>query len=268
MTWLFTDGLERLLRLIQAALQVIQAYPLAFSLFISALSFISPQIITTDGKESSSIDPAALAVILTGVRTQMGTWRRVIRLFRFIESFAAAQTLYVSTSLSLGTWLSIFSHSFNGMYLLLEAVTLLDVLGIPGLSLWGAEYGSILKIESQRSWLFALVSGALAGLLQFSKLRADRAAALKNQENPKEKKGSDSKASADKTAAAVKAIDAQIMATGRKVTANILDLVLPGSVIGWIPATSGTVGSAMLLTSLLTGYDVWLRCGKEVGNTK
>ncbi|KAI9902352.1 hypothetical protein N3K66_001704 [Trichothecium roseum] len=276
-------GLERLLRLIQAALQIIQAYPLAFSLLVSALSLISPETSVADGKDPGpGLDPATLSVILTGLRNQMGVWRRVIRLFRFIESFAAAQALYSAAaagSLSLTAWLGIFSHSFNGMYFALEAVTLLDVLGIPGLSPWGAEYGAVLKIESQRSWLFALVSGALAGLLQVSKLRANRSAVLDEQKRGEEKKkegeakvatgtGRGGSGGVDEEAVKVKAMDAQIAATSRKVTANLLDLVLPGAVLGWIPAAPGTVGLAMFATSLITGYDVWLRCGREVGNAK
>lgn len=267
--------------MIQAALQIIQAYPLAFSLLVSALSLISPETPVADGKDPGpGLDPAALSVILTGLRNQMGVWRRVIRLFRFIESFAAAQALYSAAgSLSLMAWLGIFSHSFNGMYFVLEAVTLLDVLGIPGLSPWGPEYGAVLKIESQRSWLFALVSGALAGLLQVLKLRADRSAVLDKQkrgEEEKRKKDREAKVATgtgggggvDEEVVKLKAMDAQIAATSRKVTANLLDLVLPGAVLGWIPAAPGTVGLAMFATSLITGYEVWLRCGREVGNAK
>lgn len=265
--------------MIQAALQIIQAYPLAFSLLVSALSLISPETPVADGKDPGpGLDPAALSVILTGLRNQMGVWRRVIRLFRFIESFAAAQALYSAAgSLSLTAWLGIFSHSFNGMYFVLEAVTLLDVLSIPGLSPWGPEYGTVLKIESQRSWLFALVSGALAGLLQVSKSRADRSAVLDKQKRGEEKKkegeakvaaGTGGGGGVDEEVVKLKAMDAQIAATSRKVTANLLDLVLPGAVLGWIPAAPGTVGLAMFATSLITGYDVWLRCGREVGNDK
>ena len=61
--------------------------------------------------------------------------------------------------------------TFNGLYLLLEAVTLVDALRIPGLAIWGIELESALKIESQRFWLFALAAGALACILRLSRLQ-------------------------------------------------------------------------------------------------
>ncbi|KAJ4393592.1 NADH dehydrogenase [ubiquinone] flavoprotein 1, mitochondrial [Gnomoniopsis smithogilvyi] len=69
-------------------------------------------------------------------------------------------------------WLDIFSRTFNGMYLLLEALTLIDALALPGLSLFGSHWFPILHVEAQRFWFFALVCGLFSGLLKLVKLMA------------------------------------------------------------------------------------------------
>ena len=51
----------------------------------------------------------------------------------------------------------------------------------------------------------------------------------------------------------------------RKMVACVLDMALPGSVVGWIPASKSSVAIITLVTSVLTGADVWERCGMEVG---
>lgn len=47
----------------------------------------------------------------------------------------------------------------------------------------------------------------------------------------------------------------------RKLIVSLLDLALPGSALGWFQMGKGEVGWAMLGTSLLTGAEVWERCG-------
>lgn len=49
----------------------------------------------------------------------------------------------------------------------------------------------------------------------------------------------------------------------RKIAISLLDMALPGSDLGWIRAEKGTVASVMLVTSLMTGADVWERVGHE-----
>lgn len=61
-----------------------------------------------------------------------------------------------------------------------------------------------------------------------------------------------------------RAVRAQIHGLGRSVTASALDIVLPGTAVGWVNADPGTVGVAQLVTTVLTGMDVWERCGREL----
>jgi hypothetical protein len=47
-----------------------------------------------------------------------------------------------------------------------------------------------------------------------------------------------------------------------------MDLGLPGSVVGWVPLSPETVGWLMLGTTVLTGMEVWERCGRELAAAK
>ncbi|KAI1814216.1 hypothetical protein GGS20DRAFT_429563 [Poronia punctata] len=48
------------------------------------------------------------------------------------------------------------------------------------------------------------------------------------------------------------------------VVSDGLDILIPGSIVGWIPVDAGIVGLAMFVTTVLTSVDIWDRCGREV----
>lgn len=50
----------------------------------------------------------------------------------------------------------------------------------------------------------------------------------------------------------------------RRIFSDVLDLAVPGSVVGWVPASSGMVGLLMLGSTYLTGTEVWERCGRDL----
>lgn len=270
----FLVGLERTFRFLQALFQIIASYPAVFGLFLSALDF---------GTASHHAPAETLSVIL-GLRQRMNLARRFFRLFRFIESFHAAQKLYVSI-MSSGSragekkqegappaqpeaWLDVFARTFNGMYLLLDAPGIVGELKIEGLQLWSAEWDRAVMLEAQRFWLFALACGALSSFLKMQRLRSATPVKVVGREAAVVKgKGSSTVTAAEKEEAAK--ADERIRAKKihgltRNVAANSLDIVLPGAVIGWIDAGPGTVGLAMLATTVLTGMDAWERCGREV----
>ncbi|KAK2049827.1 hypothetical protein LZ31DRAFT_456324, partial [Colletotrichum somersetense] len=56
----------------------------------------------------------------------------------------------------------------------------------------------------------------------------------------------------------------QVRSLGRKVVADSLDCLIPGAVLGWVNVQPGIVGVAMLITTFLTGRDIWERCGAAV----
>ncbi|EAA28424.2 hypothetical protein GE21DRAFT_9259 [Neurospora crassa] len=184
------SGLERTFRLFQALAQCIAHIPSIRSIFMLILSSLrlfiasfflsSISNLVSPSKELSSPSAKAEAQIITtalGVRSKLAQGRRFFRLFRFLDSFHSASTLYyqyqaqtdIDKSGEVGMycmWLDIMSKSFNGMYLLFETLGFCAALGVPGLDPWGPEVNRFLHVEGQRFWLFALVCGVIGGVVR------------------------------------------------------------------------------------------------------
>lgn len=181
----------------------------------------------------------------------------------------------------LEAWVDIFARMFNGMYLLLEALTLLDALRLPGLSLFGAYWSTVLHVEGQRFWLFALVCGVASGLVKMVKLLAYAPVPPTGEGyGTGEKSAAEGMADWERERARLRRVmaarkesrrvwRAQLSTTGRglmtRCVADLLDVVVPGSVVGWVRVQPGTVGAVMVITTWLTGMGIWERCGREIG---
>ncbi|KAI1124359.1 hypothetical protein F5Y10DRAFT_269199 [Nemania abortiva] len=61
-------------------------------------------------------------------------------------------------------------------------------------------------------------------------------------------------------------VQAEISALGRRLVVDALDITIPGSIVGWIPADTGTAGLAMLVTSILTVMEVWEKHGRDIAS--
>lgn len=298
-------GLERIFRLLQSIAQILSSYPALLGLFISLLelTFDSPLSYTKS------------YTVLLALKQRLALARRFFRVFRFLDSFNSAQKLYASISPPSATpgpskrplwahaeaYIDALGRTFNGMYLLLETSTLVDALRIDGLRIWTPEWESIITIEAQRFWLFALVCGVVSALLKILKVLAytpvpaagdvtqsktlgtTEKVAGNNQEDERETEAEADvifdvkkeqarlrnvmKEGRKRRILWMREVKAKIHGLGRNAAANALDVVLPGAVVGWIKIDPGLVGMAMFLTTILTGLDVWERCGREVANS-
>ncbi|KAI0429038.1 hypothetical protein F5Y09DRAFT_311299 [Xylaria sp. FL1042] len=299
-------GLERTFRLFQAVAQILSSYTLPFEYLLLALSFLAP---TAADKGAAAVNPAATHAALVGLRVQLALARRYFRLFRFLESFLAAQKIYTSLSSSSSShstspassspaartraapprwettalWIDVFGRTFNGMYLLLEASTIVDVQRIEGLAVWGPELEGKIAVEGQRFWLFSLACGVLAGLVRMADVVVPYVSASESESvgdgEKKEQEGVDgedektgAKGEAEKATqvdllAQRREVRSKVSSLGRRVVSDALDITLPGSVVGWVPVSTGTVGLAMFVTTILTSMDIWERCGREVASS-
>ncbi|KAJ9151416.1 hypothetical protein NKR23_g3105 [Pleurostoma richardsiae] len=290
-------GLERTLRMVHALLQVMIFYPVITGLILFTASM---------GSRSAWAAPSPqMGAILLALRGNVAMARRWFRLFRFVESFNGAYKLYASLSApaipaassekggkaatpaakamaggGAEVWLDILSRSFNGMYLLLETVTLPDALGIDGLRPWGALAGPLF-VESQRFWFLALACSALSGAVKLTKVFAHAPVPETGEgyglgEKEGEEERPEWERERERLRRAVAARKAQRVAWRRevktrsrgivrKLAADFLDMAIPGAVVGWVRVDAGTVGVVMLVTTYLTGKEVWERCGREVG---
>ena len=203
------------------------------------------------------------------MRARFAIGRRYFRVFRFLESFNSAWTLYHRAAgaegMGLEKWLDVSAKSFNGMYLLLETMTFPDALGVEGLGIWGGEVGGMLVVEAQRFWLFALVCGVGAGGVRLWNGSRGRDGKKKGE---REKKGEGGDGQREKWLKEEVKREEQSRRVLRRLVADVMDIGLPGAVVGWVPVSPGTVGLLMLGSTWLTGLEVWERCGRELDATK
>lgn len=230
---------------------------------------------------SNALNTHEIRLPLAELSSRIGLVRRFIRLFRFLDAFSASYSTFTSltepagkdgvkgtsTTNYLEKTLDGLASSFNGLYLLLEAATIVDALGIEGLTVLGKELAFATKIEAQRCWFLALVFGAVSCGMKLSKMQkvAVNNPVAEKTVDAKGDAGKDEKRRVAEAKSQVSKTTSQQYQLSRKLMTCLLDLPLPGTIVGWIPASSGTLGLLMLTTSVLSGADVWERCGREVG---
>lgn len=179
-------------------------------------------------------------------------------------------------------WLDIFGRTFNGMYLLLESLCLVDALQVPGFSLWGAQWFPVLFAEGQRFWFFGLACGVASGLVKIVKLLAYAPVPPTGEGyGTGEKRDESEMADWEKERERLRKImwvrkeqrklwksNIKTKSKGlvRKCVADLLDMVMPGSVVGWWKVDQGTLGVLLIITTYLTGCEVWERCGREIAS--
>ncbi|KAI1121401.1 hypothetical protein F5Y10DRAFT_102096 [Nemania abortiva] len=295
-------GLERTFRLFQSIAQILHSYTFPLECLLFLLACLPASAIGGAGSAgsngSSAPDTAATRAALVGLRIKLNLARRYFRLFRFLESFGAAQKLYASLSspspspspsqsslARQAVWIDVFGRTFNGMYLLLEASTFLDVQKVEGLAIWSPEMEGKIAVEGQRFWLFSLACGALAGLVRIVDVLTSAPAPVPASRDAKDgdrdedektssegdEDGSDRKSpKEDQTEYLAWRREARSKISGlsRRVVTDALDITIPGSIVGWVPVSTGTVGLAMFVTTVITGMEVWERCGREVNGSK
>ncbi|KAK0641034.1 peroxisomal biogenesis factor 11 [Cercophora newfieldiana] len=244
------SGLERTFRLFQAITQVLIFVSPARALLFSLLSFLS-----SSPDHLSKLQPLSITTLST-LRARFAIGRRYFRVFRFLDSFNAAWKGFAVGPRGWGEWLDVGAKGFNGMYLLLETITFPDALGVEGFGIWEVEVNKVLVVEAQRFWLFALVCGIGAGWARVVKLRG-MGKGEKTGEGEKEevrrKRAEEERKRRE--------MEWKVL---RRMIADALDIAVPGAVVGWAPASPGTVGLLMLVSTWLTGLEVWERCGREL----
>ncbi|KAK7747375.1 hypothetical protein SLS53_001629 [Cytospora paraplurivora] len=321
-------GLDRLLRMVQAFLMLITSLPLLQTGLIDLIALGNGHI----WDEPRVVDIGALGAL----RGQVSFARRLFRMFRFLESFQAANKLYATfysqppgpsqppsaAQVPSGTpdpaqakedkdassapeparadpdarqqrrrrqqppaeaWLDILGRTFNGMYLLLETLTLLDSLQQPGLSPWGPTWYRTLHVEGQRFWFLALALGVASGLTKIIKLFAyapvpptgegygygtgggERDESLMaDWERERERLRRIVWRRREQRKLWRANIRGRLRGLVRRCVADFLDLAIPGSVLGWVRVAPGTLGALMVVTTYLTGIEIWERCGRDV----
>ncbi|KFH46119.1 hypothetical protein ACRE_031180 [Hapsidospora chrysogenum ATCC 11550] len=268
-------GLERILRLFQSLFQILTSYPL----LIATLLPTSPPAIHISAETS-----------LRQLQSRLAITRRWLRLFRFLDAFRGGWQLYLSEAKTLETWLDAHAKTCLGMYGLLESVTLLDLLDVDHLEVFGRERAASLNVDAQRFWFAALYLSAMSSAVKLVRLLAYRPVPPTGDGFAMGGAGLGGKGSGEKDGALVsgedksdlekikeerekrkrqqkewaKKVSGEMGALGMKLLSDMLDLVIPASIVGWIQVDPGLVGLAMFCSTIITGNDVWRRHGRQL----
>lgn len=219
-----------------------------------------------------------------------------------MESFSSGWRMYTAKEKGPDTWLDVLSKSFWGMFGMVESITLPDLLDVEYLEIFGQERTLEMNQQAQVFWLLALYASTASTGIKIIRSFAYRAVPktgggygmgeepVKEAYSEKDAKKNPAKA-AEKEAAdedkmkkereQLKVIvekrkeqrktessesGAQVKDLLLKLAADMLDMVIPATALGWLAPESGTIGSIMVITSILTSIDPWKRCGREMRN--
>lgn len=142
------------------------------------------------------------------------------------------------------------------MYLLLESAVFAEVvLDVPGIGLWvgGPEAVKQMGLDGQRFWFVSLVCGIVGGVVRL----------MVNEAGGQGEEGGNGDGDRKGKQGSVKSVQKKRKVL-RRVVADVMDLAVPGSAVGWVPLSPGTVGVLMFGSTVLTGLEVWERCGREL----
>ncbi|KAM3460157.1 hypothetical protein NHJ6243_006203 [Beauveria neobassiana] len=271
-------ALERMMRLLQAIALILTSYA-------SLLALLHPP------SAGAAAQHLATRATLLALQDWLNVTRRSLRTFWFLRAFDSSYARFRQAGPLLGAeaLLDVVAGSLLGVFGLLETATLPDMLGIPGLAVFGPDAARRLNEQAQLCWLLALLAAVLAAGVRVCQLWAERAVPaaadfgegkeeeeeeeedekggrddlVKKKKKKKKKRGVQEKRRRDKEEAARKT-KAEIAVLTVKMVNDTLDMVIPANFCGWSNFHPGQVGVAMAVTSWITLRDHWERCGRAV----
>ena len=284
-------GLERFVRLWQSLSMVLTSWPGLIA-------------VAVPGWPASAHIIAAAS--LGQLQSRLGLARRWLRLFRFLDSLQISWNLYVSdTHKTIDTWFEIGGTTALGLYGLLETITLLDVVGVDHMQIFGPALTKELSRQAQMFWFIALYVSVLASgtrLLRIFSYKpapatgsgagAGAGAGSGAHDTPPEKPADGDqdlepagtrtemlnrdrarlrgvlKKRREERRVWIRAVKRRAGTLGLKLLTDGLDMVIPAWTLGWLRIDPGLVGVVMASTSVLTSMVVWKRIGAEMAQRK
>ncbi|KAG5920490.1 hypothetical protein E4U53_003914 [Claviceps sorghi] len=258
-------GLERLMRLLQSLCTILTCHP-------GLIPLLLPR------QTKSALQRSELAML--DLSERLNLTRRGLRLFWCLGSFQSSVSALASPAeKDLAAWLSITADSLFGLFGLVESLTLPDLLRARHLSVWGHAEAVKLDGQAQGLWLAALscaIASSGVGLWRAVCARAVASAGRGVSGAGGDEKGARAVAGSSDGGDAERrererereALDRHhgrtIGRLARKLAAEVLDVVIPAWSTGLVDMELGTVAVAMFLSTVLTSYAVWERCGLAI----
>ncbi|KUJ17167.1 uncharacterized protein LY89DRAFT_718826 [Mollisia scopiformis] len=224
-------GLEKTLRFLQALAQIIASYTLS---------------------------PSSAKPWQTAWR-QLALGRRYLRIVKFVDAFQLSLAVFESgngndngkrgfvvlrTTLEAGKW------SCLGMFLGLESLTILDTMGV-----YRTAWAAPLFVEAMKFWFYSISLSIVLSLVELWGLYSSPTSSMialvpegKEKIDRVKEKEMEKREWKQKRGKIVK-----------NIVTDSCDLVIPGSVTGWLLVSSRNVGFCSVVSTVLAGRDVWAR---------
>jgi hypothetical protein len=137
--------------------------------------------------------------------------------------------------------------------------------------------GASILLSANKFWFYALLSSLLSSILQLFHLATSSpapATGSTSAETPSHEKTSSSKAPKGEmeTQDAIGVEDERRrrlrekrQALMKKIVTDAADLLIPGSITGWLSTSPATVGWATVVSTVLSSEEIWVRVRREAG---
>ncbi|CAG8909638.1 unnamed protein product [Penicillium egyptiacum] len=184
-------------------------------------------------KPQSAIDP------YNAVKKQFGTTRKIMRIGKFLEHLKAAAIAFDNKSPvdPVLRYLAIGRQLGYAGYLTLDAITVIDVVGIRKLS-----SAKRLQDSAYRSWAAGLIFSTVAGVYTLFRLQ--------EKEKTIDRKEGEGVVEAKK-------IEKERSAARIQLISDVCDLAAPLSAVGIVNLDDGIVGIAGTVSSLIGVWSQW-----------
>ncbi|CAI7644501.1 unnamed protein product [Penicillium glandicola] len=191
-------------------------------------------------KPQSAIDP------YNAVKKQFGTTRKIMRIGKFLEHLKAAAVAFDNKSPvdPVLRYLAIGRQLGYAGYLTLDAVTVIDVIGIRKLA-----SAKRLQDTAYRSWAAGLIFSTVAGVYTLVRLR--------EKEKTIDRKEGEGVVEAKK-------IEKERSAARIQLISDVCDLAVPLSAVGIVNLDDGLVGIAGTVSSLIGVWSQWRKTAGPV----
>ncbi|KAH8646951.1 peroxisomal biogenesis factor 11 [Tricladium varicosporioides] len=187
-------------------------------------------------------------------RRQLAIGRRYFRFLKFYDAFLIAWTVFISQSDGSGKASRIvrvidsIRWACLGTYLLLEATTILDAMGV-----YNVTWAKVMFLEANKFWFYSLSLGISLSLVQLWSLYTESPISGKtgNEKRRKEEK---------KTFKSEKVKwEMERNKVVRKLALDSFDLFIPGYTTRWLGISSANVGYCSVMSTILGSVDIWER---------
>ncbi|OJD31858.1 pex11 domain protein [Diplodia corticola] len=233
-------------------------------------------------------EAAQVVHVSSTLRTNFALARRYFRLFKWIDSALVAadalrnnEALVDSEREGVLAFLNISKWSYLGMFLLTEAITILDASGVKKSS-----WAPLFFVESQRFWFYSISCSliltcynlytnrneiiCLQAGLHVAKATAENGISTSTNGDAKPKdqtveklKPLPKKDHVEEKERALEKARKQRSTHLRQLVGGSCDLLTPGAVIKWIPVSPAVVAITSIISSFISQQDIWRKLNTD-----